>query len=150
MRYLLILALAISAFPIAGCGGDGGSSAAPAGYTLSDGWVTTPSGLKYKDLVIVTDGTRIQDGNSIAVRYKGWLDDGTVFDSTEKHNGELFRFTVGNGEVIKGWDEGVLNMCVGSKTELIIPPDLGYGEQGTGRIPPNSTLHFWIEIVEVY
>jgi peptidylprolyl isomerase/FKBP-type peptidyl-prolyl cis-trans isomerase FkpA len=148
MRYLIILALFISVFAIVGCGGGNGNTTSQ-GYTLSDGWVTTPSGLKYRDLVVVHSGPMIVSGSRIAVRYKGWLDDGTVFDSTDKHGGELFRFTVGNGEVISGWDEGVLNLRPGSKTELVIPPSLGYGEQGTARIPPSSTLHFTVEIVEV-
>jgi FKBP-type peptidyl-prolyl cis-trans isomerase len=145
MRYLLILALVASVVPIAGCGGGGGHT--PDGYSLNDGWVTTPSGLKYRDIIVSTSGAAIVSGNSVSVKYKGWLDDGTVFDSTDKHGGDPFTFTIGQGQVIKGWDEGLMGLHVGSKTELIIPPSLGYGDRAQDNIPANSTLHFLVEIV---
>jgi FKBP-type peptidyl-prolyl cis-trans isomerase len=147
MRHLVILVMIAFAFPIIGCGGSGGQP--PAGYTINDGWVTTPSGLKFRDIVVSTAGPAIQNGNTVFVKYKGWLDDLTVFDSTDKHGGQPFNFVIGQGKVIKGWDEGLLGLHQGSKTELLIPPSLGYGSTANGGIPANSTLHFTVEIVSV-
>jgi FKBP-type peptidyl-prolyl cis-trans isomerase len=85
----------------------------------------------------------------VTVHYKGWLDNGTVFDSSRSRN-EPFSFKLGGGDVIKGWDEGVVGMRVGGVRELTVPPSLGYGEQDMGKIPPNSTLHFEVELLEVH
>ena len=89
-------------------------------------------------------------GKSVTVNYTGTLQDGTVFDSTAKEGGKPFTFTLGGGQVIKGWDQGVVGMKVGGKRKLVIPPDLGYGSQGAGSsIPPNATLTFEIELLKV-
>ena len=110
--------------------------------------VTTPSGLKYTDLV-VGSGAQPQAGQTAVVHYTGWLLDGKKFDSS-KDRGQPFSFPVGRGRVIKGWDEGVATMKVGGTRRLTVPPDLGYGAQGAGGvIPPNATLTFEVELLDV-
>jgi FKBP-type peptidyl-prolyl cis-trans isomerase len=147
MRYVLILVLVGLMFPILGCGG--GGTEPPAGYSIDDGWITTPTGLKYRDIKVSTTGAQVYSGATIKVYYTGWLDDGRVFDSTDKHGGQPFEFVIGQQNVIDGWDQGLMNLRVGSITELIIPPSLAYGDQPQGSIPANSTLHFRVEIVSV-
>ncbi|MES9964583.1 MAG: FKBP-type peptidyl-prolyl cis-trans isomerase [Candidatus Sedimenticola sp. 20ELBAFRAG] len=108
----------------------------------------TDSGLKYEDLV-EGDGEQAVAGNSVTVHYTGWLTDGTKFDSSLDRN-DPFRFPLGGGRVIRGWDEGVQGMKVGGKRRLTIPPQLGYGAAGAGGvIPPNATLVFEVELLEV-
>jgi len=110
--------------------------------------MTTESGLQYVDLVKGT-GRQADSGNTATVHYTGWLANGTKFDSSLDRK-EPFSFEVGGGQVIKGWDEGVKGMKVGGKRKLIIPPHLGYGLRGAGRIvPPNATLTFEVELLEV-
>ncbi|MGB3365219.1 MAG: FKBP-type peptidyl-prolyl cis-trans isomerase [Thermodesulfobacteriota bacterium] len=108
----------------------------------------TPSGLKY---IVIEEGTgdKPTKGQKVKVHYTGKLEDGTVFDSSVKR-GVPIEFTLGVGQVIKGWDEGIADMKVGEKRQLIIPPDLGYGPNGYPPvIPANSTLIFDTELVEV-
>jgi peptidylprolyl isomerase len=109
--------------------------------------VTTPSGLKYEDIV-VGNGPSPQSGKEVTVHYTGTLEDGTKFDSS-LDRGQPFKFPIGVGRVIKGWDEGVMTMKVGGKRKLVIPPQLGYGPRGVGPIPPNSTLVFEVELLGV-
>jgi peptidylprolyl isomerase len=111
--------------------------------------VTLPDGLKYKDLVVGT-GPSPQSGQTITVSYVGKLSDGQVFDASANHGDGTYSFAIGQGLVIKGWDEGVMGMKVGGKRELIIPPDLGYGPDGSPPvIPPDATLTFTIELLKV-
>ncbi len=111
---------------------------------------TNPSSdqLQSTDEVVGT-GTEAVAGKSVSVQYTGTLTDGTKFDSTADHGGQPFTFALGGGQVIKGWDQGVVGMKVGGKRKLVIPPSLGYGSQSVGTIPPNSTLVFEIELVDV-
>lgn len=81
------------------------------------------------------------------VHYKGTLTDGTVFDSSEGKN--PLTFSLGSGNVIKGWDRGLIGMCVGEMRKLIIPPDLAYGNSAVGKIPKNSILIFEVELVKI-
>lgn len=109
---------------------------------------TTDSGLKYEDSVI-GEGATAEAGQSVTVHYTGRLEDGTQFDSSKDRN-TPFSFGLGGGQVIKGWDEGVAGMKVGGSRKLTIPADLGYGAAGAGGvIPPNATLIFDIDLLEV-
>jgi peptidylprolyl isomerase len=110
--------------------------------------VTTSSGLKYIDIEAGTGATPSK-GQNVTVHYTGTLEDGTKFDSSKDRN-RPFTFTIGVGQVIKGWDEGVATMKVGGKRQLIIPSDLGYGSRGAGGvIPPNATLIFDVELISI-
>ncbi|KKQ25208.1 MAG: Peptidyl-prolyl cis-trans isomerase [Candidatus Woesebacteria bacterium GW2011_GWA1_37_8] len=108
----------------------------------------TVTELKIEDLKIGT-GLDVKNGNTVTVNYKGTLIDGKQFDSSYD-SGQPFSFKVGEGKVIKGWDQGLLGMKVGGMRKLTIPSSLGYGEQGAGAdIPPNATLIFEIELLKV-
>ncbi|MBN1427480.1 MAG: FKBP-type peptidyl-prolyl cis-trans isomerase [Anaerolineae bacterium] len=104
--------------------------------------------LQIKDLVIGT-GPEAQSGDMVSVHYTGWLTDRTKFDSS-LDGGQPIEFVLGQGNVIVGWDQGVVGMKVGGKRRLAIPPDMGYGEQGAGGvIPPNATLIFEVELLGI-
>ncbi len=123
------------------------------GWGCNDsGWITTKSGLKYMDLVKGT-GEEAKSGMIVEMHYTGWLWEdgkrGKKFDSSHDRN-QTFKFQLGAGQVIKGWDEGIVGMKVGGKRELLIPPELGYGARGAGGvIPPNATLDFEVEFVGI-
>ena len=115
---------------------------------LDDDIVTTESGLQY-EVIAEGDGATPQPGQRVYVHYVGTLEDGTKFDSS-RDRGNPFDFTIGHGQVIKGWDEGVGMMKVGDRRKLIIPPELGYGARGAGGvIPPNATLIFDVELLRI-
>jgi FKBP-type peptidyl-prolyl cis-trans isomerase FkpA len=110
--------------------------------------VTTASGLQYEDIK-EGSGAEAVAGKSVSVHYTGWLTDGQKFDSSKDRN-DPFDFVLGGGMVIKGWDEGVQGMKVGGVRKLTIPPQLGYGARGAGGvIPPNATLVFEVELLDV-
>ncbi|HWW15045.1 MAG TPA: FKBP-type peptidyl-prolyl cis-trans isomerase [Candidatus Dormibacteraeota bacterium] len=123
------------------------NTAAPTKVT-GDG-VKTDSGLMYWD-IRVGNGLVAKEGSHVRVHYTGWLTTGKKFDSSVDA-GKPLDFTIGNGEVIKGWEEGVAGMRVGGKRQLRIPPALGYGADGTpgGPIPPNATLIFDLQLLGV-
>ena len=113
---------------------------------------TSPSGLQYEDTVH-GEGEVATSGHQVTVHYTGWLyqdgEQGAKFDSS-KDRGDPFGFRLGAGQVIQGWDEGVVGMQVGGCRTLIIPPELGYGKRGAGGvIPPNATLKFEVELLSV-
>ena len=95
-------------------------------------------------------GEEAREYNKVTVHYTGYLENGKVFDSSLNNGRAPFSFTLGTGSVIKGWDEGLKGMKVGGKRKLVIPPNMGYGEQGAGNvIPPNATLIFDVELVDI-
>jgi peptidylprolyl isomerase len=112
-----------------------------------DDFTTTDSGLMYYDIV-VGDGPTAETGSTVTVNYTGWLTDNVKFDSS-LDSGTPFPFTLGTGAVIPGWDEGVAGMRVGGKRQLVIPAELGYGDTGSGIIPPGATLIFDVELLDV-
>ncbi len=123
------------------------ASATMSNLESNENLITTPSGLKYKELQEGT-GVTPEKGQTVTVHYTGTLTDGSKFDSSRDRN-QPFSFTIGAGQVIKGWDEGLSTMKVGGRRQLVIPPELGYGTRGIGPIPPNSTLIFDVELLKV-
>ena len=115
---------------------------------MAENMTTTDSGLMYEDLEVGTGALPTQ-GQAVTVHYTGTLENGDKFDSSRDRN-RPFSFTIGVGQVIKGWDEGVATMRVGGRRKLVIPPELGYGARGAGGvIPPNATLIFDVELIRV-
>jgi FKBP-type peptidyl-prolyl cis-trans isomerase len=144
----ITLALVLLTALVAGCSRSKTTTATtgPAEATVG-AEQSTPSGLKY---LILKEGAGSfpQKGQTVSVHYTGWLTDGTKFDSSVDR-GSPFRFQLGMGHVIPGWDEGVSLMKIGEKRKLTIPPGLAYGERGAGGvIPPNATLVFEVELLD--
>jgi FKBP-type peptidyl-prolyl cis-trans isomerase FkpA len=120
---------------------------APALDVDLDAMTQTPSGLYYQDLEVGA-GTVAVAGQRVSVLYRGWLADGALFDEAQDP-ASPFRFWLGFGSVIQGWDEGVAGMRVGGVRKLVIPPSLGYGDKPMGRIPANSVLVFEVTLLGV-
>ena len=159
---LAVVAVLSAAFLVAaGCGGDKSNTAGTSGAPASQGSsraagpmkvngspTTTASGLQYWDIVVGTGAPAVV-GKGVQVHYSGFLTTGQKFDSS-RDRGEPFVFQLGAGEVIRGWDEGVAGMKVGGQRQLRIPPGLAYGSSGAGgTIPPNATLIFDVELLDV-
>ena len=164
MKYVLVFLLALF---LAGCGSKKEKQAAtkqsesatteqqapvttaPAGpHKFSDdAYEVTPSGLQYV-IIEKTNGAQPQKGDFVVVHYTGWLTDGTKFDSSYDR-GEPITFQLGTGQVIPGWDEGIALLHKGEKAQLVIPPDLAYGSRGVGPIPPNATLIFEVQLIDI-
>jgi peptidylprolyl isomerase len=115
--------------------------------TVSGNMVTMPDGLQIQDISIGT-GNQVKTGDTVAVNYLGTLENGTKFDSSYDRN-QPFVTQIGVGQVIKGWDEGIIGMKIGGKRKLIVPPNLGYGAQAVGTIPANSILIFEVQLVAI-
>jgi FKBP-type peptidyl-prolyl cis-trans isomerase len=145
--------LALAGLVACGRAADQKTDRKPAGFSPSLGVDTaamtkTPSGLRYQD-VEKGQGTEATAGRNVSVHYTGWLPNGEKFDSSRDRN-QPFGFTLGAGQVIAGWDEGVAGMKVGGRRKLVIPPDLGYGTAGAPPdIPPGATLVFDVQLLDV-
>jgi FKBP-type peptidyl-prolyl cis-trans isomerase len=150
MRPWILIPLVLAA---TACGSSEQKGTAGEGFAAELGVDTTkmtktPSGLRYQD-VAVGQGTEATAGHAVTVHYTGWLPNGKKFDSSRDH-GEPFTFSLGAGQVIAGWDQGVEGMRVGGRRKLVLPPDLGYGAGGAPPdIPPGATLVFDVEVLDV-
>ncbi len=143
---------------LAACGGDAEEDRLPPQYRVAkryapqlavdlDSMTMRSNGLYVQDLV-VGEGTRVDSGDVAIVHYTGWLPNGTQFDSSRDRD-RPFEVALGYGRVIEGWDQGVVGMREGGRRLLVIPPGLAYGTDRRGQIPPNSTLVFDVEVLEV-
>lgn len=113
--------------------------------------IMTPTGQQAKlqiEDIKTGEGQEVKKGDTVVMHYKGTLTDGTQFDSSYDR-GEPFETVIGTGQVIAGWDEGVPGMKVGGKRRLTIPPEMGYGQRGSGPIPPNATIIFEVELIDI-
>lgn len=149
MRKLSVLIISLTLFA---CGGSTNvpnhPPEAPTKIADSD-YIQAPDGLKYHDIKTGT-GTEAQKGKQAIVHYTGWLTTGKIFDSSIVKKKPFPITPLGGGQVIKGWDEGIVGMRVGGHRQLVIPPNLAYGPTGyPGAIPPNATLIFEVYLLEV-
>lgn len=135
---------------VAACGEEGGQAAGePTAQACNTDEVELDSGLRYRDIEC-GDGAEAKPGMLVTVNYTGKLEDGTVFDTSLQEGRGPFQFVLGAGQVIQGWDLGFTGMRAGGTRELVIPPELGYGEAGAPpSIPPNATLIFEVELLKV-
>jgi FKBP-type peptidyl-prolyl cis-trans isomerase len=139
---LLVLALLLAA-----CAADDTAATGDAGDSCDTTEVEVTEGLTYQETEC-GEGDEAGPGDTVSMHYKGTLEDGSEFDSSE--GGQPFQFTIGAGQVIEGWEQGIPGMRVGGKRTLTIGPDLAYGEAGAGGvIPPNATLIFEVELIEI-
>ncbi|MBI5869489.1 MAG: FKBP-type peptidyl-prolyl cis-trans isomerase [Actinobacteria bacterium] len=130
-----------------GCGDTATTSSQKTDASGTQGTTKEAAQLKIEDIAAGT-GPAAKNGDLVTVDYTGWLTDGTQFDSSKGR--KPFEFTLGAGEVIPGWDQGVAGMMVGGTRRLTIPPELGYGSRGAGGvIPPNATLVFEVELKKI-
>jgi FKBP-type peptidyl-prolyl cis-trans isomerase FkpA len=150
----LAIAAALVVAGLTGCSAEPNEPAAapeqeaPQPSAASPGKTAAVTELKTEDTK-VGEGVAAKSGDLVSVHYTGWLTDGTKFDSS-KDSGTPFQFTLGGGEVIPGWDQGVAGMKVGGVRKLTIPPDLGYGPAGSPPvIPGNATLVFEVELLKI-
>lgn len=130
MRIRSCVWLLAAALGVAGCGSE----------------TPTEPGIFRVEDIVVGAGAPAAAGDTLTVHYVGTFDNGLQFDNSYTR-GEPFTFRLGAGDVIRGWDLGVVGMRVGGKRRLVVPPELGYGSQGSGVIPPNASLHFEIELL---
>ncbi|HVG60126.1 MAG TPA: FKBP-type peptidyl-prolyl cis-trans isomerase [Hyalangium sp.] len=147
-RYLISSVLLLSV----GCGGESGDPtkvtyAQELGVDLN-AMERLESGLYIQDLVVGT-GDEATRGRQVTVDYTGWLPNGKLFDSSKPEDRNPLIFTLGQGRVIEGWEQGLPGMKVGGVRKLVIPAELGYGNQSRGEIPPNSVLVFDVELLSV-
>ena len=145
--FLLVLVVSAVVFPACNKTSTEGRDAAP---SIDDLVLPETTDKLLIEDVVVGQGAEVQKGDHVAVRYTGKLTNGMVFDASSMHGNTPFEFDVGAGNVIKGWDEGLLGMKVGGKRKLTVPSKMGYGEPGVrGRIPRNATLLSEVDLLEV-
>ena len=147
IRAMLVAILAITAV-LASCADEGSEepldTSGPPPIDVES--VTTASGLQIFD-VIIGEGEEVRAGDAAAIHFAGWLESGVQFDTSLDDEGEPFTFVLGRGQVIAGWDEGIVGMKPGGVRRLIVPPVLGYGARGSDNVPPNAVLTYDIELV---
>jgi FKBP-type peptidyl-prolyl cis-trans isomerase len=145
-----ILVLIIFAYFIFGLNG---STSSPQAQTATPQTAPTQAAAADGKLQITDEkigtGVAVKKGDTVEINYVGTLTNGKKFDASADHGGKPFVTQIGVGQVIKGWDEGIIGMKVGGKRKLVIPPSLGYGDQAVGSIPANSTLIFQVELVGI-
>ena len=157
MKRIFVMSVAV-ALVLAACGGGDDEAETEAGGSTEETaatseecpteTTTTDSGLQIKE-VECGEGEEAERGDTLEVHYEGRLENGKKFDASRDH-GSTFEFQLGAGQVIQGWDEGLVGMKIGGTRELTIPPELGYGEAGSPPvIPPNATLIFVVELVDI-
>jgi FKBP-type peptidyl-prolyl cis-trans isomerase len=148
MRNILLIVIAVSILLFFGYLVFTGKILAPSSVqTTQAPKAASSQGLKIEDIKVGT-GREVKSGDTIVINYIGRLSNGTVFSSTYD-SGQPFTTPIGTGDLIKGWDLGIVGMKVGGKRKLTIPPSLGYGDKTVGSIPPNSTLTFEVELLSV-